>query len=195
MKYLLALLAAVFMLPASADAVVLIYSGSISLVERPESPTPTRYRSFVLFEPSTRKFVVIGYWRVGTEKVLSAPLPGTLNTNITTRPDGRTERVLSLASDLNLPDPDFANGARFFRGIRVALKTTTVGSMVIEPRVLSGIILSAALVNNGTDSLFTQTRITASYHTPRSLKANDANQTIEQARLALIDELNNHGYQ
>lgn len=186
---------AMLALCTDASAIVLIYTGVTRITEGPDSPIPARIRSYFLYEPSSRQVVTISFWRVGSQKFLSAPNPATLDVNAADLPDGRTATVISTALRVDLAGDDFINGMTFYRGTRSTLKITTAGLTTNQPRVFKGAILSAALSNTGTDSSFDERRLTATYNTTRSTKANDASQTIAQARAAIVAELNGLGFQ
>lgn len=183
-------LTASLLLVATSQAEVLIYKGSIHAKTDAKNALPPVSGVFLLLDPLTSEVASVATLRIDGQKVIAVTPPGEIRIATTDLTKGRTATTLSSGITQGSTNEFFSNSIIYFRGTNSTLKlaTTSIGSSLNFPRVFTGSGLSAS------QSKFLEQKLVVSFQQTRTIQANDAAQTIDQALEVIVAELKAQGF-
>jgi hypothetical protein len=111
------------------------------------------------------------------------------------QPHEKTATVISSAGETFTSSTNYDHALTYFRGIQktLTIKSSGAGTTVNQPRVLNGLAITAR-ASNASNGIFSEITITAAFQEQRTVIANNADKTLDQARADLIAELQSHGF-
>jgi hypothetical protein len=187
MKVFLLLALALLGLGGPASATVLIYKGTTTQFSKPNPQRPPKYTTYLLYEPQTDRIARVDVFTQNGEKMVVASGPTTLQVSEVEYTNGKTGRALHDAEHLNVNPTTYSDAMTYLRGTNGQVQVNTAGLLQAHPRMWNETRLSAVTINS--QGFITDSRTTYVLINSKTKAANDANRTIEQARAALVNEL------
>lgn len=173
-----------------SQADILIYKGTTVGKSGPASPQPVVNTVFMLFDPGTSQIRFFSIIR--DTKTIQLDDPNTITNASAAILKGKTATVLTLDTSASNP-PNIANGLFYLRGTNATLKVASTGLATLnQPRVFSGINFKAGI--SAGVGFFTEVKFNLSYQEKRTVGANDANQDLDAAGNALVNEFKALGF-
>jgi hypothetical protein len=188
----LAILAILLSLVSASPAKVLVYKGTFVSKTGPVGIRPSSGRCFMVFNPDSRQIAFVTFFRNDGEKALGVGSPTEIQVVSAEILQGRTATTIS-ANTGGTSETPFSNGLLYFRGTDATLRVASIGLTTSnQPRILNGInILTGTSQQIG---FFTEQRFALVYQEQRSIRANDANQSISQVAESIGQELTLKGF-
>jgi hypothetical protein len=187
MKVFLLLAIAALGLCGPASATLLIYKGATTQFSKPNPQRPPKYTTYLIYDPETDRIVRIDVFTENGEKKVVAGSPTALQVSVVAYTNGKTGRALHDAEHLSVNPTTYSDSMTYLRGTNAQIQVNTAGLLQAHPRMWSETRLSAVTLNG--DGFITDSRTTYVLINGKTKAANDASQTIEQARATLIDQL------
>jgi hypothetical protein len=192
---LFAILALTLLGGAESSAKVFIYKGTVRIRSGPVGDLPKSSTSFLLVDPDGSQVATITLVRSDNKKL--ALVAGPTETRFATCDvaDGKTASLISTGNVVGSDNVTFQNSIVYFRGTNTTLRfsSDSFGGVQNFPRLLFGATLSAASFNG--DGQFIEGRLLAKLQSARTIAANDANQSLQQAVDTLVTELKANGFE
>jgi hypothetical protein len=192
---MLASAAALFLTAPDSQAEILIYKGTNRCTSDLSSPLPPVSTFFGIVDTDHSTIASISLLTLGGKKLQVVSPPTAFSFTTPELAGGRSVTTMSLGIVSGSGNADFSNFFIHFRGVNTSLKVTSAfgGTFKSFPRALTGLaVQDVAAASSGS---FLEQRIVASYQQARSIAANDANLTIQQALDLLSAELKKSGFQ
>jgi hypothetical protein len=147
----------------------------------------------MLFDPDSKEISFVVFFRQDGGKVLSVGSTTKIQVVTAEIPQGRSATTISLNTS-EVSETSFSNGLFYFRGTDATLKVASSGLTTSNlPRILNGLnILTGVAQENGA---FVEQKFALIYQEQRSIRANDANQSISQIAENLGQELTLKGFE
>jgi hypothetical protein len=192
---LLAILTFTFLFGADSSAKVFIYKGSLRIRSGPVGDLPKSSTSFVLIDPDQSQVATITLIRRDNKKLALVADPIDVRFATCDVADGKTASLISTGNNVGSDNVTFQNSIVYFRGTNTTLKFSSASFGGVEnfPRLFFGSTLSAASFNG--EGQFVEGKVLAGFISTRTIAANDANQTLQQAVDALVAELKANGFE
>ncbi|SRR6266511_2538240 len=190
----LAILAILLSLAAASPAKVLVYKGTFVSKTGPIGIRPSPARCFMVFDPDSQKIAFVTFLRQDGEKVLDVGSPTAIQVATAEVLQGRTATTISLDTGGVSELTSFSNGLFYLRGTDATLKVASSGLTTSnQPRILNGFnVLTGVSQEIGA---FVEQKFALIYQEQRSIRANDANQSISQVAESLGQELTLRGFE
>ena len=171
---------------------VLIYKGTGRQVGKSANILPGPVNRYVLIDPDTQQIATITFYVRNEQKFLLSIGPTDYRRAIFTLDSGKPSAAYNFTATFDL------NGQYFT--LTKALHGTSTGLKVsnqqvipfLHPKTLSGFDYEFADTDNAV--LFSELRLMVTYQQKRSVRVNDASQSLQQAFLTLLDELKAKGF-
>lgn len=147
----------------------------------------------MVFSPDSQQIAFITFFRRDEEKVLDVGSPTEIQVASAEVLKGRTATTISVNTG-GTSETAFSNGLFYLRGTDATLIVASSGlTTTNQPRTLNGInILTGRSQQIG---VFVEQRFALVYQEQRSIRANDANQSISQVAEGLGQELTLKGFE
>jgi hypothetical protein len=181
-------------LSVSAQADVMIYKGTYRYKSSEPFPLPPATSIFVVVDYEARRFATLYLFSSGGQKK-QAVESLIYQCAVVDFPGGRTQTMATVVNKLETSPMEYAHSFLSFRGFDVsqpianspALKTAR------RPRVLTG--LARAVQANGADTGASESSSVVSLQKARTIAANNAQRTFDQALEDLSVEFQGKGFQ
>jgi hypothetical protein len=192
---LVAILASTFLFSAESSAKVIIYKGVLRIRSAPVGDLPRTSTTFILVDPDDSKVATIALIRSADTKLMLVSPPTDVRFATCDLSDGKTASVLSSGNVVGTSNVTFQNSIVYFRGTNATLRFSSAdfGNVQTFPRLLFGSSLSAASFSG--EGQFIESRIVAAFQSVRTIAANDANLTLQQAIDDLVADLKAQGFE
>jgi hypothetical protein len=191
---ILAVLAILLSLAAESPAKVLVYKGAITSKTGPVGLRPSPLRCFMVFDPDSKQIEFVSLFRRDGDKVLDVSSPIAVQVASVEVLQGKTATTISLNTGSVSEPPTFSNGLLYLRGTDATLRVASSGITTSnQPRVLSGFNVQTGFVQG--IGAFVEQKITLVYQEQRSIRANDANKSINEVAQSLGEELTLKGFE
>jgi hypothetical protein len=189
----LAILAIFLSLVSASPAKVLVYKGTFVSKTGPVGIRPSSGRCFMVFNPDSQQIALVIFLRRDGEKVLDVGSPSEIQVASAEILKGRTATTISVNTG-GTSETAFSNGLFYLRGTDATLRVASSGLTTSnQPRILNGInILTGTSQQIG---IFVEQRFALVYQEQRSIRANDANQSINEVAESLGQELTLKGFE
>jgi hypothetical protein len=180
------------LLSVSLGEPVLIYSGTGKQVGDSVTVLAGPVKRFILIDPTTKQVASITYFQRQKQNKMALTDPLTFHRASVELPSGKTSVVYSRVTATE-NEPDFVDVLRALRGTQVGLKVESDSAVsFLHPRLFNGSEFSS--VASGINVKAAELRYSVTYNQKRSIQANDADQTIDQAFSAIVAELVAKGF-
>jgi hypothetical protein len=191
----IAILTSAFLLSAESSAKVFIYKGTLRIRSAPVGDLPKSSTAFLLIDPDLSQAASIALIRRNNTKLTLVSAPLDLRFATCDLADGKTASVLSSANVVGSSNVTFQNSIEYFRGTNATLRFSSAnfGNVQNFPRILFGSTLSASSFSG--EGQFVEGRTLAVFQSGRTIAANDANLTLQQAIGDLVAELKAQGFE
>lgn len=192
---LFAILAVTFLLGVEGSAKVFIYKGTLHIRSGPVGDLPRTSTSFILVDPDQSQVATITLIRRDNKKLALVAPPADVRFATCDVAEGKTASVLSSGNTAGDGNITFQDSITYFRGTNTTLRfsSASFGGIQNFPRLFFGSTLSAASFNGV--GQFVEGRVLAGFQSARTITANDANQTLQQAVDALVADLKAKGFE
>jgi hypothetical protein len=191
----IAIVTAAFLLSAESSANVFIYKGTLRIRSAPVGDLPKLSTAFVLIDPDVSQVASITLIRRGDTKLMVVAAPTDVRLATCDIAEGKTASVFSIGNVVGSNNVTFQNSIVYFRGTNGTLRISSAdfGNVQNFPRLFFGTTLNAAAFSS--EGQFTEGRVLAAFQSARTLAANDANQTLQQAVDALVADFKAQGFE
>jgi hypothetical protein len=191
----LAILAFIFAFTTESSAKVLIYKGQLRTRSGPAGDLPKLSTAFLLIDPDQSQVSSVSLIRADGNKLLVVAPPSEVRFATCNVVDGKTASVISTANIAGSSNVTFQNSIIYFRGMNTSLRfsSDSFGNVATFPRLFLGTTLSASSFSG--EGQFVEGRLLAAYQSVRTIAANDADQTLQQAVDALVADLKALGFE
>jgi hypothetical protein len=191
----IAILASTFLFSAESSAKVFIYKGTLRIRSAPVGDLPKLSTTFVLIDPDLSQIASITLIRRDDTKLMVVAPPTEVRFATCDVADGKTASVLSSGNVVGTTNEAFQNDIVYFRGTNQTLKISSAsfGNVQNFPRLFFASTLNAASFSG--EGQFVESKVLAAFQSVRTIAANDANQTLQQALDALVADLKAQGFE
>jgi hypothetical protein len=191
----IAILVSTFLFSAESSAKVFIYKGTLRIRSAPVGDLPKSSTTFLLIDPDLSQVASIALIRGDGTKLMLVASPTEIRFATCDLADGKTASVLSSGNVVGSSNLTFQNSIEYFRGTNATLRfsSASFGNVQNFPRLLIGSTLSASSFSG--EGQFVESRIVAAFQSVRTIAANDANLTLQQAVDDLVVDLNAQGFE
>jgi hypothetical protein len=179
---------------AATQAKVLIYKGAAHAVSDTESGFPRFTQTFFIVDPDQSVIGSVNTLVAGGKKLILVIPPDSFRISEAPLAFGKTATTFSQVTVSGGANESYSHIMIHARGTNTSLPSSSsiTGNITNFPRIFHGISLQdSAFANKGS---FTEQRFVLSYQTARTIAANDANRTAQQAVDALVEELKLSGF-
>jgi hypothetical protein len=183
------------LLALQGHAKVLIYKGVVRSVSDVSTDFPKRLAFFDVIDPDARTVGSVIAISLDGQKVVSVSVPVPFGIANAPLSGGRTATIVSFIITNGGTGDSFSNIALYQRGTNrnLTINSQPIGKTFVFPRVFATTeFLAEATDGNGR---FVEQKATLVYQNDRTITANDANQTIQQAMDTIVAELKAKGFQ
>ena len=191
----LTIAAALLFLAIQSQAKVLIYKGVVRSVSDVSTNFPKRLTIFEVVDPDARTIGAVVAFVVDGQKAQNVSTPSPFGIATAPLAKGRTATIVSLTITNGGTGGSFSDITFYRRGINTNLKINSepLSNVFTFPRLFASSAFQAEA--NGGDGEFVEQKATLVYQQERTIAANDANQTSQQALDTIVAELKAKGFQ
>jgi hypothetical protein len=189
------ILAFTLLFGSESSAKVFIYKGTLHIRSGPVGDLPKLSTSFLLVDPDLSQIATITLIRSDNKKLALVAQPTEARFATCDVADGKTASLISTGNAAGSDNVTFQNSIVYFRGTNTTLRfsSASFGSIESFPRLFFASTLSAASFNG--EGQFVEGKVLAGFQSARTIAANDASQTLQQALDALVADLKAKGFE
>jgi hypothetical protein len=183
------------LLAIQGHAEILIYKGLARSVSDVSTGLPRGLTFFEVIDPNAGTIASVSAISVDGQKAANVSPPRAYGIASAPLSDGRTATIISLIFANGGTGGSFNNIALHRRGTNTNLKINSepIANAFVFPRRFASIAFADSAING--DASFIEQRAVLVYQQDRTIAANDANQTTQQAIDAIVAELKAKGFQ
>ena len=189
----LLLLASLFpVAPARADLVIHRTKQTARYIGS-EVELPLRGRGFILLDVDTRQGYSVVMATVQRQKIFSITTLANTRSYVVTGARGRTYTAFAASGQTNTPTA-FQDRNQFSIGLNAGLAITPARIFTF-PRAIQGTVGTVSIASGTVDPFLLEAKVTATYSQSDTRAANNAGDTLDQARDRIRATLLAQGYQ
>jgi hypothetical protein len=191
----IAILAILLSFVAQSPAKVLIYKGTLRSISDSNTALSRTFTVFDIFDPDKSLLASIVALQADGKKLLLVSSPTDIRFTQAPLRNGRTASIVSMAFVNGGSNDFFEHVTIRFRGTNKPLRFNSqiAENFVTFPRLLTGTVFDDEAFNGA--GAFIEQKTAIVYQENRTVTANDANQTAQQAVDGLVAELKVKGFE
>jgi hypothetical protein len=171
---------------------ILIYKGTGKQFGKAQAIFAGPVNQYILIDPATQQVATITYYVRNGQKFNFRIGPSNYRRAIFALDSGKSSAVYNLTITFDISG-QYATATKSLRGTYTSLKVSSQQVIpFLHPRTLFGFDYDFADTDEAT--LSSELRFTVTFQQKRTVAANDANQTLQQAYDALVNELIAKGF-
>jgi hypothetical protein len=171
---------------------VLIYKGMGRQVGKSAEILSGPVNRWVLIDPDNQQVATITFYVRNEQKFLFSIGPTNYRRVIFTLDSGKPSVAYNLTLTLDV-NGQYITSTKALHGTSIDLKVSSQQVIpFLHPKTLSGLEYNFA--DTDSSKLFSDLRFTMTYQQKRTVRVNDAGQSLQQAFQALLDELKTKGF-